>query len=372
VAAIGSGGLMPRSHARILTSIWDDPDFQVLSVPAQRLYLLLLSQDSLNNAGRILLTVRRWSNGCKATTPADIRKSLAELDAHRFVVVDEDTEEVLVRSFIRNDGILKQPQMMKNALREALAVNSPRLRAVLAAELRKLHREDAALTAEQIDPGWEPDPGPGDNEPSDSPIQAQRSLLEGFGEAAGSGPEDSGESAELRRGRGRGRGSLTSRTTSVSERAKRATRIPEDFAVTQPMVVWARQECPDVDGRYATAQFVDYWTAKAGKDAVKLDWVRTWQTWMRKEQRDASRRGPHLRSVPAALISNDPALAFEDLRERADAATVSRLLGVAYIPKPQPPSDDTPSRVWDQTEARRFIDAHADALRAALNDRSSA
>lgn len=361
---------MTRSHGRVLASIWDDPDFQVLSVPAQRLYLLLVSQDSLNNAGRILLTVRRWSNGCVSTSPDDIRKSLAELDEHRFVVVDEDTEEVLIRSFIRNDGIVKQPQMMKNALREALAVKSPRLRSVLADELRKLRREDAAFVAEQIDPGWQPDPGPGSGESTDSPVQSQGSLLPGFDQPAVTVSAGSAQSAELRRGRGRGSSSLTSCSTSVVERAKRATRIPDDFAVTQEMVVWARRECPDVDGRYATAQFVDYWVAKAGKDATKLDWTRTWQTWMRREQRDAARRGPHLRAVPAPLaLSDDPAAAFDDLRTRADAQAVANLLGVVWREPAKPPSDPTPLVEWQRAQAVAWIDQHEHAVLAALTER---
>jgi hypothetical protein len=47
------------------------------------------------------------------------------------------------------------------------------------------------------------------------------------------------------------------------------------------MVTWARTNVPHVDGRHETAQFIDYWASKAGAQAVKLDWVRTWQVWMR-------------------------------------------------------------------------------------------
>lgn len=28
--------------------------------------------------------------------------------------------------------------------------------------------------------------------------------------------------------------------------------------------------------------FVDYWTAKTGSGATKIDWIRTWHTWMRR------------------------------------------------------------------------------------------
>lgn len=69
----------------------------------------------------------------------------------------------------------------------------------------------------------------------------------------------------------------------------RATRIPEDFAITAEMLAWARQHAPGVDGRFETAQFCDYWRAKSGRDATKLDWVATWRNWMR----NAAKRAPH-------------------------------------------------------------------------------
>lgn len=364
---------MARTHARILASIWDDPDFIALSPEAQRLYMLLLSQDTLSNSGRILLTVKRWSGGCRTTSVADIEKALAELDDAHFVAVDHDTEEVLIRSFIRNDGVVKQPQMMKSALREALVIRSARLRSMLARELRRLHREDAAMTAEQIDPVEPPDPTPpADNEP-DSPIQAPRKLEADSEQTPGSLGAGSAQPAELRRGRGRGSTSSPVRSTQVEGgAAKRGTRIPDDFAVTQPMVVWARRECPDVDGRFETSQFIDYWAAKAGKDAVKLDWTRTWQTWMRRAQRDAvTRPGRHLRPVPDQTLPPDPALAFDDLRTRGDAAAAARLIETAWIEPSQPPSDRTPPREWLHARRVEWIDAHATALRAALAERQT-
>lgn len=357
---------MARTHGRILCSIWDDPDFQDLTPAAQRLYVLLISQDTLNNAGRILLTVKRWAAGSRHTSPADVRKALTELDTRRFVVVDEDTEEVLIRSFIRNDGIVKQPQMMKSALREATTVRSARLRAVLAAELRKLRREDAAYTAEQIDPGFEPDPEPGNR----SPIQAQLSLPAGSNQADVSPVDASTQSAELRRGGGRGGGSSSVRSSSVQSAAKRGTRISEDFTVTQAMVVWARTECPDVDGKFETAQFIDYWMAKAGAQAVKLDWVRTWQTWMRRQQRDAVERGPRLRSVPTRPLFVEGST-FEHLRDTANGRAAAELIGRPYLPKAQPPSDPTPVDEWDRREALRFLAEHEPEIREALAEREA-
>lgn len=86
--------------------------------------------------------------------------------------------------------------------------------------------------------------------------------------------------------------------SSAPRRGKKGTRIPEDFAVDADMVAWAGRECPDADGRFETDQFRDYWTAKSGQAATKLDWGRTWKTWMRNAQKraeeTAARRGEHL------------------------------------------------------------------------------
>lgn len=46
------------------------------------------------------------------------------------------------------------------------------------------------------------------------------------------------------------------------------------------MVAWARDRVPNVDGRVETEKFINYWQAKTGKDATKLDWVATWRNWM--------------------------------------------------------------------------------------------
>jgi hypothetical protein len=95
------------------------------------------------------------------------------------------------------------------------------------------------------------------------------------------------------------RSSYGTRTTFSAASAatpKRGTRIPADFVPTAEMVAWARKHAPDVDGRYETAQFADYWAAKSGRDATKVDWVRTWQTWMRRAQKDAGRSRSGARS----------------------------------------------------------------------------
>lgn len=61
---------------------------------------------------------------------------------------------------------------------------------------------------------------------------------------------------------------------------KRATRISEDFRITQEMHLWAQDKAPNADLGVETEKFINYWVAKSGKDATKLDWVATWRNWI--------------------------------------------------------------------------------------------
>ena len=129
---------MGRSHARIFTVIWDDPDFLALSGMAQRCYLMLLSQPNLGHAGVLPTTVRRWTLLCADEDEGRLRGALAELAGCRFVVIDERTEELLVRSLIRNDGVWKQPKVLAVAITEAASIRSAVLRATVAEELGRI------------------------------------------------------------------------------------------------------------------------------------------------------------------------------------------------------------------------------------------
>lgn len=73
---------------------------------------------------------------------------------------------------------------------------------------------------------------------------------------------------------------------------KRGSRIPDDFV---PDLDWAAsQGLSPSQARSEAAQFRDYWTAKAGAGATKLDWPATWRTWVR----SAVNRMPRARGSP--------------------------------------------------------------------------
>jgi hypothetical protein len=129
---------MARGHGRILTSIWEDTDFLDLEEREQRLYLFLISQPNLNHAGLLDLTLRRWARKARGLTSADLEKRLQTLEGARFIVMDEDTEELLIRSFIRNDGVWRMPKVMGAAVSGALEISSKRLQQAVLDEMNRI------------------------------------------------------------------------------------------------------------------------------------------------------------------------------------------------------------------------------------------
>lgn len=117
---------MPRTHARILTAIWRDRDFLALTEAAQRMYELALTQPGLTACGVVSYTPKRWAKFAKDSTARRVAAAVAELERSpsRFVVVDLDTEELLVRTFAKNDGILRQPNMVTAMWRAAAEIVS--------------------------------------------------------------------------------------------------------------------------------------------------------------------------------------------------------------------------------------------------------
>lgn len=82
--------------------------------------------------------------------------------------------------------------------------------------------------------------------------------------------------------------------------AKRGARIPPDFCPRSEDVAWAKKNHPSIDLDYETGKFRDYWTAKPGKDGVKLDWTATWRNWIRKADEYGSKSSTNGRKLTPA------------------------------------------------------------------------
>lgn len=130
---------MARDHARVWLSIWSDDDFRALTPQAQHLYFVLLTSPSLSYCGVADWRPGRIAANASGWTATAVRSAGAELVRGLFAVIDEDSEEVLLRTFIRNDGVMKNPNV---AMSMALAFGgtaSLKLRGVIVHELNRLH-----------------------------------------------------------------------------------------------------------------------------------------------------------------------------------------------------------------------------------------
>ncbi|MFI7114008.1 hypothetical protein ACIBK9_47360 [Nonomuraea sp. NPDC050227] len=129
---------MAGSYAKIFNEIWADPDFRSLSRGQQWLYFALISQPELNFAGVVTTTDRRLTGCAAGFTVDELRADLKVLEARRYVVVDDEHDEILVRSYVRHDGAWRTPNVLTSIVRAAVGVRSTAIRATLAEELARL------------------------------------------------------------------------------------------------------------------------------------------------------------------------------------------------------------------------------------------
>lgn len=140
-----------RDFAQIKLSIWNDDSFLDLSSDAQLLYFVLISHPTMNRAGVGTWHAGRLSGLCASWSRPVVESAARELIDGRFIVIDEDTDEFLVRTFVRHDGLMKQRNLATTMAREFAAVGSRSIKGVVVWELRRLHEECPEFK------GWESD-----------------------------------------------------------------------------------------------------------------------------------------------------------------------------------------------------------------------
>lgn len=74
-------------------------------------------------------------------------------------------------------------------------------------------------------------------------------------------------------------------TPPASPRAQpKGSRLEPDWKPSAELAEWAASERPDLDIPATVDSFVDFWKAKSGKDAAKLDWDATFRNWVRSQR----------------------------------------------------------------------------------------
>lgn len=133
---------MAREHARIFVSIWEEGgDFPDLTMAEQWAYFALLSSRDLSWCGVAPLIPQRLARLSKDGTPAKATKAIHGLARHGYVLMDLDTAEVAVRTFVRHDGVMKQPNVLCAAIKAWGKVHSEAIRDGLRAEFGRAYVE---------------------------------------------------------------------------------------------------------------------------------------------------------------------------------------------------------------------------------------
>ena len=264
---------MARNYAQVRVSIWQDDDFRSLPVEAQHLYFLLLTSPTLNLAGVGDWRPERIASLAGDWTPDDVRAAACTLSDRSYILTDESTEEVLVRTLVKHDGILRNPKTSAGMVSAWTGTYSKRLRAAIACEVQKLSDEVSESVGRAIVPlldyqsdwVWD-DPSARVSDDPSARVSVRVALP----------PQPQPQPATNIQQ------PLT--TDVVSERRapgkpKRASALPPGWQPDEAIATAIRAELPDIDLAAEHRKFCDHFTAN-GKPMK--DWNAAWRNWMRR------------------------------------------------------------------------------------------
>lgn len=207
---------MARDRANVNTGIWNDADYRRLSPAAQWLYFLLMTHPTLTYVGVADWRPNRMTPFAAGLTSELIESAATELSTGKYIVIDEGTEEVLVRSFVKHDGILKQPRLAVSMANAYAQTASNQIRGVVVHELQKqraAHPEYQCWTDKRVlDVLSQPTVSPNDLPP----------VGDGFTPEFGDGLGD-GFGPNLTPGFGPTEGMPTSTATATSSSTKKSS-----------------------------------------------------------------------------------------------------------------------------------------------------
>lgn len=169
---------MARTHARIFSAIWSDPEWTSLTPGAQWLYQLILSQPKMTLTGCLDYKPVRWAKLAADTKPADIETWADELETRRYVVIDRETDELLVRTFVRHDSSYdRNSNLLKGIWRAWGAIESGNLRRIVVDNMpdevwqnEKAQAPETALQMRRSPQSEPPDPTGSRNHQSEPPV----------------------------------------------------------------------------------------------------------------------------------------------------------------------------------------------------------
>lgn len=112
---------------------------------------------------------------------------------------------------------------------------------------------------------------------------------------------------------------ITNNQKPIVNISQRGSRLAKDLIFPGEWMVFCREQRPDLQPLHTFESFKDYWSAKPGKDGVKLDWFATWRNWVRNQKALKLNPADNIRLTVAPSNEPDPALTkiIEDAKKAA-------------------------------------------------------
>ena len=138
---------MASDHARIHLDIWGDDDWLDLPVDAQMLYFTLYTSEGRTLCGSHEWNPKKLSQRAADWTVERVEEAAVVLSSELFLIVDTDTEECLIRSWIKHDGLWRTPNMAVSVANARGSLASRTLRGVIVHEALKLRDAEPDSTS---------------------------------------------------------------------------------------------------------------------------------------------------------------------------------------------------------------------------------
>lgn len=133
---------MARNFGRIRLSIADDEDFEALTPEGQWLFCRIgIPETTLNHCGIFDWRPKRMLRKARGLTIEYLEHAAADCEQARFMLFDLETEEALLRSYVRSEELLRNPKHAVSVLDAYRSIVSKQLRAAIADEIRRVKAE---------------------------------------------------------------------------------------------------------------------------------------------------------------------------------------------------------------------------------------
>lgn len=295
---------MARDHARIHVDIWGDDDWLDLSVEAQMLYYTLHTSPGLSLCGAGTWQPKRLAQKSAGWTVERILAAAAELSRALFLVIDESTDEFLLRSWVKHDGLWRTPNMAVSVANARAELASRVLRGVVVFEVTKLRKSNPESTSWEkdsvvkmlsqraIDPAdldpYNPDPNGGGNR-ADNPSSngsANQDLTHRVNPGSNGGPTTATATTTATEST-----NVLSQNERASESEFRRIPIPDDWSPSDIH----RARFPELDLAAQADDFRDHAISQGRLCDRRSGWDAAFSRWCteskRRDEKTAAAQG---------------------------------------------------------------------------------